>query len=76
MLTDNLTFKDLFMQLGLPSSDDEIEAFISQHKGLDKKVYLADAPFWNDAQSTFIRTSLLEDAEWAELLDQLNASLR
>ena len=76
MLTENLTMKDLFTQLGLPNEPDEIDAFINEHNGLDKDIRIEDASFWTDSQATFIRASLLEDAEWAELIDHLSAMLR
>jgi hypothetical protein len=38
-------------------------------------VKLVDAPFWNDAQR-FLKDSINEDADWAELFDQLNEALR
>ena len=76
MLTENLTMKDLFTQLGLPNDDESIDAFINENNGLAEETRLEDAPFWNDSQATFLRASLQEDAEWAELIDQLNAMLR
>ena len=44
--------------------------------GLPADVLLADAPFWTPAQATLLREELLEDADWAEVIDQLNAALR
>jgi hypothetical protein len=76
MLADTPTFKGLFGQLGLADDDEGIEEFIATHKGLPKSVHLEDASFWNDAQANFIRNALDEDAEWAELIDQLNNRLR
>ena len=70
------TFSDLFEQLGLPTDPGAIAAFIEQHGPLEENLDLADAPFWTSAQAQFLRQSLDEDAEWAELVDQLNASLR
>jgi len=70
------TFSHLFEQLGLATSAEAIEDFIEQHGPLAESIELADAPFWNPSQAAFIRQSLHEDAEWAELVDQLNLSLR
>lgn len=67
---------DLFAQLGLPNSADEIDAFIAQHAPLSSDIALADAPFWSDAQAGFIRESLEMDADWAEAVDHLDARLR
>ncbi len=76
MLTDNLTLTDLFVQLGLDSDPKSIESFINNNKILDQSIKIEDAPFWTSAQSNFLRVSLQEDAEWAELIDQLSALLR
>lgn len=76
MLTENLEMKDLFLQLGLANDDESIETFISKHKGLEKSVKLEEAPFWTESQATFIRQSFFEDAEWTELIDQLDNRLR
>ena len=46
------------------------------HTPLADDVALADAPFWNAAQAAFLREELLEDADWAEVVDQLNLALR
>jgi hypothetical protein len=76
MLAENLTIRDLFLQLGLDNEEDAIESFIEEHKGLPQSTRLEDAKFWSQSQATFIRSSLLEDAEWAELIDQLSNRLR
>lgn len=68
--------KDLFEQLGLPSEADSIRRFIESKRPLAHDVALADAPFWNTAQAGFIREELQRDADWAELVDQLDAALR
>lgn len=69
-------FNELFSQLGLPNDGDAIEAFIKAHSPLPETVKIADAPFWTTAQAAFLREKLAEDADWAELVDQLSASLR
>ena len=68
--------RELFDQLGLRSDAASIEAFISAHSPLAETVNIADAPFWTPAQATFLRETLNEDADWAELVDQLSAALR
>lgn len=74
-LTDH-SLKSLFAQLGLPNSKGEIDAFIERHSPLPGAVRLADAPFWTAGQAAFLREEINEDAEWAELVDQLDALLR
>ncbi|MFT4940613.1 MAG: hypothetical protein ACI88A_003670 [Paraglaciecola sp.] len=68
--------RDLFAQLGLPSEQISIENFIQTHKGLAQRTHIEDAEFWTTHQAEFIKNALVEDAEWAELIDQLNALLR
>ena len=70
------TRTNLFAQLGLPNSNDKIAAFIKTHSPLPEAVKLADAPWWTPAQASFLREELAEDADWAEIVDQLNAALR
>ncbi|WEN41851.1 hypothetical protein CKCBHOJB_01428 [Thauera sp. GDN1] len=67
---------ELFAQLGLGSDAASIEAFIRTHSPLADTVKIADAPFWTPAQAAFLREKLNEDADWAELVDQLSAALR
>lgn len=69
------TLNNLFAQLGLPSSDEEIEQFIQMHSHLASYITLADAPYWTPAQATFLKEEILKDADWAEVIDQLNARL-
>lgn len=69
-------FTELFAQLGLPSDEQEIRQFIVAHTPLAADLALPDAPFWTAAQATFLREELLEDADWAEVVDQLNLALR
>ncbi|GAA0856886.1 DUF2789 domain-containing protein [Aliiglaciecola litoralis] len=76
MIAENLTMNDLFLQLGLDNDDESIDAFIESHKGIPSATRLEDASFWSDSQATFVRSALLEDAEWAELIDHLDSMLR
>lgn len=69
-------FKDLFSQLGLADDSPSIDRFIATHRPIPDGVLLADAPFWSTSQSQFLREEILEDADWAELVDSLDASLR
>ena len=65
----------LFDQLGLESSDEAIEQFIKTTGPLpaDQPLYQADC--WNASQSAFLKNMIDEDADWAEVVDQLNARL-
>lgn len=66
----------LFKQLGLDDSDEAIEKFIADHKPLPGAVELHEADCWNSAQAAFLRQEKEEDADWAEIVDQLDAMLR
>lgn len=65
----------LFQQLGLPASDNDVDGFFASHK-LDPGTRLVDADFWTEAQAAFLDQALEEDADWAGIVDQLNARLR
>ncbi len=67
---------NLFAQLGLPSSAAAIEAFIAAHRPLHNGCRLENAPFWTAPQRTFLCEEILEDADWATVIDELNARLR
>ena len=69
-------FSELFAQLGLASDEQAIGQFHAAHRPLADGIALADAPFWTAAQAAFLREELLEDADWAEMVDQLNVALR
>lgn len=67
---------NLFKQLGLDHQPAAISAFIHSHSPLPERYHLAEAPFWTPAQAAFLREEILEDADWAEVVDQLNLLLR
>ena len=69
-------FSDLFAQLGLPADEQSIRQFIASNGPLSADILLADAPFWTPSQATFLKEEKLEDADWAELVDQLDLALR
>lgn len=69
------TLDNLFAQLGLPSGDADIESFIKTHSHLATDLTLSEAPFWTPSQAAFLREEILNDADWAEVIDQLNALL-
>lgn len=76
MQTGIHTLEDLFAQLGLPNGESDIAAFIKRHSPLPDFIKLADAPCWTSSQAAFLREELAEDADWAEVIDQLSAALR
>ncbi|MFW8590137.1 DUF2789 domain-containing protein [Glaciecola sp. 2405UD65-10] len=75
MFIEQVSMTNLFGQLGLGSSDEAIETFIAEHKGLNKGQYLHEAPFWSNSQAAFLQGAIKEDADWAEVIDQLNLRL-
>lgn len=72
----NHRFHVLFTQLGLPDESASIERFIADHAPLAAGVRLHAAPFWTPAQAAFLREACMQDADWAELADQLSVALR
>lgn len=75
MQTVEHNMTNLFAQLGLPNDRESIAEFIESHRPLPQNMPLADAPFWNPAQSAFLREEIQEDADWAPIIDTLNADL-
>lgn len=69
------SMNSLFDQLGLPSEETDIEDFLDAHSPLATNIPLPEAPFWSPAQASFLREKVLEDADWAEVIDELNAGL-
>ncbi|HCT07778.1 MULTISPECIES: DUF2789 domain-containing protein [unclassified Pseudomonas] len=65
----------LFKQLGLPDDPVSIEKFVAVHSPLKPELHLADAFFWTENQKKFLRNEILEDADWAEVVDELNLLL-
>jgi hypothetical protein len=66
----------LFDQLGLNSSEKEIDNFIAKSSPLPKGMELYKAKMWNASQADFLKQAKEEDADWAEIVDQLDAMLR
>ena len=66
---------NLFAQLGLPNDEASIARFIETHRPLPESVRLSDAPFWSASQAAFLREEIQEDADWAPIIDELNAEL-
>lgn len=70
------SLRNLFEQLGLPGGEADIARFVAAHRPLAAGIDLAEAPFWSAAQAQFLREETEDDADWAELVDQLNLMLR
>lgn len=68
-------FSDLFSQLGLPADEASIRRFIRAHP-LPDDVLLHQARCWTPAQASLLRDSLVQDADWAPMVDRLNLALR
>ncbi|MGY4533999.1 hypothetical protein ACVW0Y_003137 [Pseudomonas sp. TE3786] len=66
----------LFQQLGLPSEPDEIAQFIASHSPLPDAIKVSKASFWSPSQQAFLQDEILDDSDWAPVVDQLNVLLR
>lgn len=75
MHTSTIAMPQLFEQLGLGSSNLAIARFIKHHH-LPDDTKLQAATFWSKSQRQFINDSLQQDADWCEVIDQLDALLR
>ena len=69
------SMNNLFAQLGEASDDAAIARFIETHP-LPDGLALHEAPFWKPAQAAFLREALMDDADWAEIADELSSELR
>jgi hypothetical protein len=76
METNLHSMSSLFAQLGLPSDAAAIEDFIAAHRPLDDGIALYRAPFWSPSQRAFLKEEIIEDADWAGVIDELNGCLR
>ena len=66
----------LFDQLGLNSTEEGISNFIEKNGPLSGSIELHKASFWNPSQATFLKEVLDEDADWVEIVNQLDEMLR
>ena len=66
----------LFKQLGLEHSPEGIAKFVEKNKPLESRIKLHEASFWSDSQAAFLKEAKELDADWAEIVDELDASLR
>jgi len=70
------TMSNLFAQLGLPADPESIDGFIAAHRPLADGIALYRAPFWSASQRAFLKEEIIEDADWAGVIDELNGRLR
>ena len=70
----NLT--TLFAQLGQPNDEASIAQFIESHRPLAGHDMLHEAAFLTPSQASFLCEAIRDDADWAEVADELNAELR
>jgi len=69
------SMSNLFAQLGQATDEISITQFINSHSPLPAEVRLHEASFWSSAQATFLKSALMDDADWAEVADELNRRL-
>ncbi len=74
MNTTPITLQSLFLQLGLPNHQADIDAFVRSHKLKDTE-HLIDARFWNSSQQSFLHEAWHEDADWVFVIDELDSHL-
>lgn len=70
------TIAALFDQLGLDSTDEAIAHFILTYGPLPTGTPLSHAVIWSPSQSAFLKKMIDVDADWANVIDQLNTRLR
>ena len=69
------TMSSLFAQLGEPGDEAAIALFMASHRPLAGSVQLHEAAFWSPSQAAFLRQAILDDADWADVAEALNAQL-
>ena len=65
----------LFEQLGIESSEENIDRFIAESM-IPNNVLLYEADFWTESQKSFLKEAIDEDAQWSELIDHLDVLIR
>lgn len=70
------TIVSLFNQLGLDDTAEGIDNFIAINSPLSSTVMLHEAGIWNTSQASFLKQAVDEDADWAEIVNQLDTMLR
>lgn len=70
------TLSSLFDQLGLVSTDEAINKFLTKNQPLSGDTELHMADFWSASQATFLKEEKEKDGDWTDIIDQLDVSLR
>ena len=65
---------ELFAQLGLECSDEAIDTFIENNQ-LAKDEKLIEAKIWTYSQRAFLQEEWEKDAQWVEVIDDLNVRM-
>jgi hypothetical protein len=73
---NNHSLTSLFDQSGLDSTEQAIQAFIIKNAPLPANIELYEADLWSSAQASFLKQAKDDDADWSEIVDQLDAMLR
>ncbi|SBS26971.1 hypothetical protein MAQ5080_00687 [Marinomonas aquimarina] len=76
METQIHTINALFEQLGLDGSKRGIEQFVVDSSPIPSHVQIWDAPIWTESQASALKQMKAEDADWSEVVDQLDVMLR
>lgn len=66
----------LFKQLGLPHDPVSIEQFVASHSPLKAGVETGGCVFGATPRGHFCVKEILDDADWAVVVDELNLMLR
>ena len=75
MIEPTFSIDTLFEQLGLPAEPEQIKAFCKKHSLKDGE-FLHDAEFWTPQQASFLKEGIAADADWSEVIDELDVQLR
>ncbi|RFO97124.1 DUF2789 domain-containing protein [Rhodoferax lacus] len=65
----------LFAQLGEPNDAASIARFMELNGHMRGHTKLHEAAFWSPSQAAFLRDAIALDANWAPVVDALNAGL-
>lgn len=68
------SLETLFKQLGFPADEVDIDHFVKTHQ-LSSDVKLTEAEFWSCNQKEFLIHGFRQDAEWSQVMDELNILL-
>jgi hypothetical protein len=61
--------------VGRPKEEGDVREFVAELGSMPDGVLLANAAFRSASQSRFLRHEILEDADWAQVIDELNLML-